>query len=143
MIQQHITQLLETDFITLKFLLKRRLTNVHEIKGKEQQVFTNIFAALHSIKTIEQFLLRDAGKKILPKTSFSFRRQQLVIQILRFLVHHFCQSIRRGGEIGEESAYLHDELDHLHALCIHKALTQDQQQQLLKTLTDYSQMLHS
>lgn len=136
-----VTKLLETDFITLKFLLKRRLTNVHEIKGKEQQVLNNIFAALQSIKTIEQFLLRDAGTKSASKTSFSFQRQELVVRILRFLVHHFCKSIRRGGEIGEESAYLHDELEHLYRLCVRKTLTKDQQQQLLKTLTDYSKML--
>ena len=141
MTHQQITQLLETDFITLKFLLKRRLTNVHEIKAKEQQILSTIFTALRSIKQIEQFLIRDAGKKSTSKNSFSSRRRNLVVQILRSLVHHFCQNIRRGREIAEESAYLTEEMDNLHSLCKKTITTKIQQQQLLKTLTDYLRML--
>ena len=138
MTQQLVTQLLETDLISLKFLLKRRLTNVHELNKKEQQVLANISNALQSVRTIEQFLLLDANKH---QGSFFLKRRQLIIKIMRSIVHHFCEQIRKGEEIANESVFLREELDNLHHLCKRAIQTKVQQEQLLKTLTDYSCIL--
>lgn len=138
MAKQLVTQLLETDLISLKFLLKRRLTNVHELNKKEQQALNNISNALHSIRNIEQFLIADAGKQ---SGAFFLKRRQLVIKIMRFIVHHFCEQIRKGEEIANESVFLREELDNLYVLCKRKIATSYQQEQLLKTLTDYSQIM--
>ncbi|MBS3144469.1 hypothetical protein J4208_02690 [Candidatus Woesearchaeota archaeon] len=138
MTQQLVTQLLETDLISLKFLLKRRLTNVQELNKKEQQVLDNISNALQSVRTIEQFLLADASKH---QGSFFLKRRQLVIKIMRFIVHHFCEQIRKGEEIANESVFLREELDNLYHLCKRQIQTKVQQEQLLKTLTDYSCIL--
>ncbi len=138
MTQQQVTQLLETDLISLKFLLKRRLTNVHEIKNKEAQVLQNISNALQSVRNIEQFLILDAKKS---SASFSTKRRQLVIKIMRSIVHHFCEQIRKGEEIANESVFLREELDNLFTLCKRKTASKQQQEQLLKTLTDYSHIM--
>lgn len=138
MTQQLVTQLLETDLISLKFLLKRRLTNVHELNKKQQQVLNNISNALQSVRTIEHFLLGDTDRH---QGSFSLKRRQLIIKIMRSIVHHFCEQIRRGEEIANESVFLREELDNLHFLCKRQAKDKIQQEQLLKTLTDYSHIL--
>ncbi|GEM_PF-2709625 len=138
MTQRQVTQLLETDLISLKFLLKRRMTNVHDIKKKEQQVLHNISNALQSIKNIEQFLLLDTHKH----TGFFFtKRRDFIIKIMRSIVHHFCEQIRKGEEIANESVFLREELDNLHTLCKRKTGTKQQQEQLLKTLADYSHIM--
>ncbi len=138
MTQRLVTQLLETDLISLKFLLKRRLTNVHDIRKKEQQVLNNISNALQSVKNIEQFLLLDARQH----TSLFFtKRRDFIIKIMRFIVHHFCEQIRKGEEIANESVFLREELDNLFALCKRKTANKQQQEQLLKTLADYSHIM--
>lgn len=138
MIQQQLTHLMETDLISLKFLLKRRLTNVHEIRKKEQQILSTISNALQSLRTIEHFLVADAGKN---SGAFFLKRRQLIITIMRSIVHHFCEQIRKGEDIAHESIFLREELDNLYTLCKRKIMAHHQQQQLLKALTDYSGMM--
>ena len=139
MTQQQITDLMETDLISLKFLLKRRLTNVHDLNKKEQQILSNISNALQSIRNIEQFLLTDAKKT---SNTYALKRRTLVIKIMRSIVHHFCEQIRKGEEIPNESIFLREELDNLFNLCRRKTLAKDHQEQLLKTLDDYSRIMH-
>jgi len=139
MTQQQVTQLMETDLISLKFLLKRRLTNVHDLNKKEQQILNNISNALQSIRNIEQFLLTDAQKS---SNTYSLKRRTLVIKIMRSIVHHFCEQIRKGEEIANESVFLREELDNLFTLCKRKTNLKDHKQQLLKTLEDYSRIMH-
>ena len=138
MTQQQVTQLMETDLISLKFLLKRRLTNVHDLNKKEQQILDNVSNALQSIRTIEQFLISDAKKT---SNAYSLKRRTFVITIMRSIVHHFCEQIRKGEEIANESVFLREELDNLFTLCKRKASTKNQQEQLLKTLHDYSKIM--
>lgn len=138
MTQQLVTRLMETDLVSLKFLLKRRLTAVHEINKKEQQTLDNISNALHSVRNIEQFLLTDSKKS---STSFSQKKRQFIIKIMRSIVHHFCEQIRKGEEIANESIFLREELDNLFTLCKRKITSPQQQEQLLKTLTDYSRIM--
>src|SRR3989338_7180214 len=139
MTQQQVTQLMETDLISLKFLLKRRLTNVHDLNKKEQQILNNISNALQSIRNIEQFLLTDAQKS---SNTYSLKRRTLVIKIMRSIVHHFCEQIRKGEEIANESVFLREELDNLFTLCKRKTNLKDHKQQLLKTLEDYYRIMH-
>ncbi|MBI1972978.1 hypothetical protein HYS50_03160 [Candidatus Woesearchaeota archaeon] len=138
MAQQLVTQLLETDLISLKFLLKRRLTNVHDLNKKEQQILNTISNALQSVRNIEQFLITDTDKN---NGAFYLKRRQLIIRIMRSIVHHFCEQIRKGEDIAHESIFLREELDNLYQLCKRKIMTQHQQEQLLKTLTDYSRIM--
>lgn len=124
--------LFEKDLLLLKFLLKRRLVHMHVITKKEQQVMDTIMAALRSLRNIERFLVADTPRSMGKKHSFLSQRRALVIRLLKNLIHHFCQQIRNGNEIAEESVFLRERLDSLYSLCRKRALPRLHQNRFLR-----------